>query len=643
MTIPAAVEASPVAARRTSPPVFPTVVENHPRRWLVYPLLAIFIGLFAIALAGFYEPTNLGVDQNGYNVTARLLLQHHRLYFIPHNPWQFAGMMMIQTSNGRIFAKYPPGMGVLGVLAWLFAGPHGMYLVDPFCVVLACLASFFLFRQVLGNFMALMGVIWLACNPVTLSFADDSNSHGAALFFTVLGFWALLSWWKRGQHTASHDPRPVMTDEATQIRSLSWSGAWRATLAGLALGFCTWIRYTEFLWIAPLLAVLVMPSWRQRPPLRECLLALAAFSLPLVILALIQWVSFGAPWITGYAFCREQTGFGWQYFVGDPIGRQGNWQTVLEQFTNLGLFLLFPLALVGLVRMFFSHWKLALVLALWAVPSSFVYMFYYWAPSNVQTTGYLRFFLDVFPALILVALWLLDQAMGRDRIVTAVSVGSLTLLGAGYSLYTIAPNLLAQFNSKLALKTAVDTLRHYVPHGSVVFADETTCDYLDSIGGYRLYSINLFLPQAFFRYQQIATDHGPQGLQEARGRLYRRLLGQTNAAGKWQPKPRPQIQRAELALIQTALRQHKRVVFLVHTNELRQVVPPAAQLRTKVLNTFYQPVIRPGFNALWAAWFQPNPAAWRHWQQMQWRWKQQNQWTLLEILRQTRTRHGEKK
>ena len=155
--------------------------------------------------------------------------------------------------------------------------------------------------------------------------------------------------------------------------------------------------------------------------------------------------------------------------------------------------------------------------------------------------------------------------------------------------------------------------------------------------------ISLFLPQAFFRYKQIATDHGPQGLQEARGRLYRRLLGHKNAAGKWRPKPRPRIQRAELALIQTALRQHKRVVFLVHTNELSQVVPPAAQLRTKVLNTFYQPVIRPGFNALWAAWFQPNPAAWRRWQQMQWRWKQQNQWTLLEILRQTRTRHGEKK
>lgn len=607
------IEIPSLPAVRAQQPLFPTVVENHPRRWLVYPLLAIFIGLFAVALAGFYEPTNLGVDQNGYNVTARLLAQHHRLYFVPHNPWQFVGMMMIQTPDGHIFAKYPPGMAVLGVVGWLLHGPRGMYLVDPICTVLACLASFFLFRQAVGNFLALMGVIWLACNPVTLSFADDSNSHGAALCFTVLGFWALLSWWRQG-------------------------GAWRGMLAGLALGFCTWIRYTEFLWIVPLAAVVIMRYWQMRPPLRQCVLALAAFSLPIVILAVIQWVSFGAPWKTGYAYCKEQTGFSWQYFVGDPIGRQGNWQTVIEQFTNLGMFLLFPLAIAGLVRMFFSHWKLTLALALWVIPSTLVYMFYYWAPSNVQTTGYLRFFLDVFPALILAALWLLNEAMGRDRAVTAITVGALTLLGAGYNLYTIAPSLLAQFSGKLALKTAVDTLHHYTHRGSVVFADEQTCNYLDSVGGYRLYSVNLFMPQSFFRFETVAGDNSPQGLQKARGKLYRALLGRKDAAGHWVPKPRAQIQHAEVKLIDAALARHKQVVFLVHTNELRQVVPQVGALKTKVLNTFYPPVIRPAFNALWAAWFQPNPAAMRHWQQMQWRWKQQNQWTLLAILPQAHHR-----
>ncbi len=591
-------------------PIFPPTIEDHPRRWLAYPLLAVVIGLLAVALGRLYQPNNWGVDQNGYMVTARMLTEHHRLYFTLHNPWQFAGRMMIQTPDGRIFAKYPPCMGVLAGLLRLLGGAKAMYLVDPICTVLACLVSFFLFRQALGNFMSLMGVIWLACNPVTLTYANDANSHGAALCFTVIGFWALLSWWRRG-------------------------GSLRAAIAGLSLGFCTWIRYTEFLWILPLMVVLLMQCRTQRRPLHEYVLAIGGFCLPVGILAGIQWISFGAPWKTGYSFCKEQTGFSWHYFIGDPTGlppRQGNWQTVMEQFSNLGLFLLFPLAIAGTVRLFFSHAKFALVLACWVVPSAVVYMFYYWAPTNVNATGYLRFFLDIFPALILIALWMLDQAMGRDRIITAITVGILTLLGAGYNLYTMSPRLLQAFGSKLTLSSITQCVQSTVPKGSVLFGDEQLCNYLNAIGGYHLYSVNLFDPDSFRFFQGEIDLPGPHGLQVARARAYRNLVGYKDAAGQWQPLPLYRLRLQEIKLVDAALAKGRKVVFVLRTRELRQYVPiEPKELTTRTIATIDEQGPGNSMHPLWMAWFKPTARLVRRWQRLQARKDLFNQWAIVQV------------
>ncbi len=604
----------PVAVPHSSPPaaIFPHTPENHPRRWISYALLVILVGLVAWAIAGFHQPANSGVDQNGYMTTARMLVEYHRLYFKPHNPFQFVGHMMIQTPDGRIYAKYPPGMGVLGALAWMIGGgPGAMYLVDPVCTVLACLLSFFIFRRMLGNFLALMGVIWLACNPVTLTYANDANSHGAALFFTVLGFWNLLAWWEKGS-------------------------VWRGMLAGLALGFCCWIRYTEFLWVVPLIFVVALQWWSARRPSWECMVVLAAFCIPVAILAGIQWVAFGEPWRTGYAFCKEQTGFSWKYFIGNPGGihpRQGNWQTVLEQFSNLGLFLLFPLAIAGLVRLFWVHWKPALMLVLWVVPSATLYMFYYWAPTNINTTGYLRFFLDIFPALILAALWLLDQAMGQDKVATAITVGLLTLLGSAYNLYTMAPRLLAQSAQKLNLVQAREVVKHDLPPDSVIFVDQGIGNYLNSVSRYRLYAAEMFSPN-FFKWMQNATEQtGPHGLQKSRSEAYLKLLGQKGPNGKLHARSAPQLRLMELQLIRRAWKKHRTVVFLMRRQMLPQFVPTGRNLKAILLASWQSPMVHPWFNALWMNWFQGHgPAAQRRWQRMQWNWQRNNQWALMEIL-----------
>src|SRR5205085_5977703 len=95
----------------------------------------------------------------------------------------------------------------------------GMYLVNPLCTVLACYFAYFLCRQLVSPFASLMGVAWLACNPLTLVYATDANSHASTLLCVCAGFWGLLSWMRLGGQGKAN---------------------WRGFLGGFALGYaCT--------------------------------------------------------------------------------------------------------------------------------------------------------------------------------------------------------------------------------------------------------------------------------------------------------------------------------------------------------------------------------------------------------------------
>jgi hypothetical protein len=105
-------------------------------------------------------------------------------------------------------------------------GLDGIYIVNPLCTVLACFFAYCMYRQAVSSFMALIGVIWLACNPLILLYAHDANSHASSLLCVCAGFWGLLSFLRTQQ-------------------------MWRAWIGGLALGYCCMIRYSEFLLVLP--------------------------------------------------------------------------------------------------------------------------------------------------------------------------------------------------------------------------------------------------------------------------------------------------------------------------------------------------------------------------------------------------------
>ena len=547
--------------------------------YLALVLLVVILALFTTALATFYVPAHQGPDQNAYDVAARMLVEHHRLYFKLSNPWQFMGDNQVLLPNGRVYPKYPPGTSLLAATTWWLGGhSSAMYLMDPLCAVLACAMSFFLFRSLLDDFAALLGVIWLACNPLVLFFANYGDSHGAALLFTVLGFWALLAW-------------------------RNYGGFWRALLAGGILGFCCWVRYTELLWCLPMLAVALRPWHRSRRRFWEGLSVIAAFALPVAILAGLNWMVFGAPWRTAYALCGEQTGFAWRYFIGNPAAhppRPGDWRILMDQSADLGLYLLLPFTLLGLVRLFWIHWRMGLMLTLWIIPSGMLYLLYYWAPDNL---GYARFFIDLLPALILAGLWLASRAVASQRAATAIGLGLLTLLGAGFNLYHIAPQLLSRVAAKLNLVEARDALRASLPRGSVILADGSMDNYLASIGGYRLYNEQMFYPRFFQKMRRLARHRGPQIIEPLSARHYLTLLARRGPHGKIHAPSWAQLRQDESQIIAQAWRNHKAVAILGWQRGITRFLPEplGGQARIKVLARWQPPTLHVGrWQSQWA-------------------------------------------
>ena len=534
-----------------------------------HALFLLILGIYALLLATFYVPAHPGVDQNGYMTTGRELVEHGRLYFRPHNPYQFIGAMMVQLPDGLVYAKYPPGVGVLAALAWFLGGRNAIYAVDPICVLIGMSAAYVLFLQLVDEFPALIGVVLLMINPVILQFADDADSHGAAFGFTTLGMCLLVIWLRRG--------------------GWRWGAA-----AGIVLGFCPWMRYTEALWCIPLLVALIIARANDRRPWRDVAATAVAYALPILGLAAINWISFGYPWRTGYWYCGEQGGFSWRYLVaGDATSNyQGNWITLLGQFENFGLFLIFPFVALGMGRLLAEQRRWGLLLAAWIIPSAAVYLFYYWAPSQLNTVIYLRFFIDLMPAMILCALWAMMNIFGPFINTRGLTVGLLTFMAGAYCLTRSVPDMERARAVKINLVDAAKTLNRFTGPRAVIFADPPLCDYLGSITNDRLYNLQIFSRPFFLRCLKLAAVRGPHPLQLDRVKAYIRLLGRRTASGRELPPTLAGYHRIETSIIRHAWKHHEKVFYITPDNRTWPTIPRTKGLRIVKLAVWPNMLVR---------------------------------------------------
>jgi len=90
----------------------------------------------------------------------------------------------------------------------------------------------------------------------------------------------------------------------------------------------------------------------------------------------------------------------------------------------------------------------------------------------------------------------------------------------------------------MQLKQNVEMIRQAAPSDAVLFANETVCDALDSVGGYQLYDTALFSNTGFNNFLAIYSrnlnlNDDPCPVQWDRARYYVQLLGHKVYSGAW--------------------------------------------------------------------------------------------------------------
>ncbi len=462
---------------------------------------AVVAGVVAVAFAAvawaFWVPAHPGVDQNGYLVGGKLFAATGSTGFVPADDDSFVGRMWVEVAGKRFYPKYPLGLSVVyAVPLRLFGTRVGVpvcFGVNPAAMTAGLVATFLLGRRLVGSALGVLAMALVATSPVCVGLADNPNSHATAFLCAAGGMYGLVRWWQGGGGTAV------------------------AAAAGVLLGAAVTIRYTEGLMLLPLGFV----AWDGRRRWAGGVAAVAGWAVPVALLGAYNWAAMRH--LTGYDPTNESTGF-------KLANAAENWETMLRELYNTGLFFTLPLTVVGAVTLFKHDLKVAAFLALWAVPNLGLYVAYYWAPDNASIS-YLRFTLTVFPALAVATAWGAKQVADglavaqASRRVGVGTVAAVVAVGVGVNAYAAVAVDRADAAKDRATRVTAGRVLAAAPAGSVIFAPDNALNFLQLVGDYRLYDAGQFNLRTVQGYATVNPDE-PAGLQPQRAKeTYDRLKG----------------------------------------------------------------------------------------------------------------------
>lgn len=535
-------------------------------------IVCAFVAFFFYYHASLLVSAHSGVDQNGYIVGGKMIYEHGSMAYSPINPntgkldpFLYVGRMWVGTDlgtdNEKYYPKYPLGLPLLyaAVLkaAGFEEGRELIYWISPVCMTLSLLSTFLLVRMLTSSFMALLATITMSSSPLLMGLTNNPNSHASAFFCVTWGMYLLFNWWQKG----------------------GWA---RALTSGLLLGYAVTIRYTEGTLLLTLLLVVILNWPALKPRLRyycESVLLIAGWALPVLVLAIHNMIVFKS--LTGYDPTNESTGFTLEYFMD-------NWETMFRQLDSASLFLFFPLAISGLVSMFWWNWRIGVVLASWILPCILVYTAYYWAPDGL---GYARFFLTITPGMFLCAFWLLSKLgdlknTGQLEEQAADPVSTRLNCKTGIQIAAVTAGILVFFSILVNLKTATpetvgDSIKRYIlsentkdlmkvaKSGAVVICpDSSFLNHLQFLSNYQLYGSEPFEREKIRKLPDMEPDE-PQGLQPQRRQvLYDRLKDYSQ----------PQLTAELRNIVSTALSNGREVYFIKREDKpmkIKDSRPPA--------------------------------------------------------------------
>lgn len=455
-------------------------------------LLGGLLIAYAWLLLAYQVPVTGGTDQNGYHVAARLFNQNGVFYQVPPDPLAFVGHMWVANERGEFFAKYPPLYPLLAAGMNQLLGPGGGFYATVWGALLAVAGMYALGRFFLGRYWALAAALLLALSPVVTALALSHNSHTPSL---ALFLWGL-----------------TLTVQASRRRSFGGFAA--LFFGGILVGWTVGVRYTDaLLLLVPAAWLILFTHGKYR---WFALFALGAgAALPWGMMALYHWISFGAPWRSGYSLTDESSAF-----------------TIRFVWDNLKIyvpeFFLLSVGPMGIAMFFFRkiNWRRSLFWCIWLLPTFFLYLTYYWAPDG-ENTGAQRFLVPLIPAVLILALRAWKRIL---RPVNPAWLGRVTLcllLAVQFFWGWSRIGRLCEgiHNRNLQYLVLVEALRSRIPVGSVIVSSDGILNELGFEQRWNLYPGYLFARWELDRVISRSLEAQAAGLQKSRALFLREKFG----------------------------------------------------------------------------------------------------------------------
>ena len=432
-----------------------------------------------------------------------------------------------RPKEGWYFPKYPLGLPALNAIVIKLGSSSWSLAVPPVAATLAAGGIYLLAAEIMPGYFALLAMVALMFGPTTLQLSELPDSHAVDLCAVVWGMWLLLRWWRGGRWWTGllaglllgiavtfryseallllplYPLDQVLADTTVKaVHPKLWMLIEAARVLPIGpLGMAVMWRMSERLFgrhhlvaddlpvaepvdpaddsveeteVDPRSRRLLRFTAHHSKRLLPIVLPIFGWAVPVSIMLISSWFTTGH--LTGYDATHESEGFSTADFLS-------KWDFTIYQLHVFGLFLLLPIGLVGLAMIFHSDRRSAWLLTLWFVPSALLYTAYYWG-ENVPGVGYLRFFLDIMPAVIVAAMWVLWRASrrpaGDDTWNVAGPIGAALVVtaSAAVGIYISLPILERQHRGNLNLAYSTREVLHFV-HGSndpkkrpVVFVDD---------------------------------------------------------------------------------------------------------------------------------------------------------------------------
>ncbi len=540
------------------------------RSWLGHLLAIVIACAYFWYLFQYWAPAHPGVDQNGYLAGGKYFANTFSTGFIPKDATGFVSTMWVRVpETGMNYPKYPLGLPVLyAIFIWVFgeSGYQWAYLVSPIGTALGVLGIYFLSRRFTGVFASICAMLLLAFSQLTLSLANNPNSHGACLACVIWGGYFLIRFWQA-------------------------PSKWTGLLGGFLLGYAATIRYSEGL-LGVLIAVtmLTMIRWTNWRTYLKSAWPLVGWLIPVGLLVIFNLAAMGSP--TGYDSTNESkpgSAFTMEH-VAD------NWEKLIRQVHDTGMFFVAPLGIFGLMFAFRRSARLGTFLFLWFFPGLLLYMSYYWAPD--RGVSYLRFFLTLLPPALVGVAILLDEVLRRNRtrwsIAAPIACAAVVALSCSLGLYRAILGLedgqesqlgletQQRINSNLATTGAI--VKSIAPKGAVIFGNQSELNHLQFVGDYELFSRDYYTSNFITRLRRTEETTDPEDPITTQGERRRWLLD------RLENKTDKQLVDMQIDIINRSLKSGRRVFVVMNKasveNFNRQVVRSHANLELKVRTTF---------------------------------------------------------